>query len=406
MEMKKDLLVLMSGELRVGGIETYYYNLAKLASSCGSKVVLWINKKGFIDKEFFHLYQCPNIVILRGLNVTSLFKIKTIVKQNDIKTVRLVSCNFLRYVVSELMKIYFKRCSVNTFLFIPHFQSKGLFFEEQYNGKSKQKILNRTKGLYSKMFHNGNLKFFDKKHIETINQKYGLVIETSNQFLVPMSRNYKCSFDAKQREKVWENENFKMIAVSRFEFPHKGYIIGLIRSYAKLKCVYEKLQLDIVGYGLGENDIKVEISKLSLNAQKDISLLGKKSIDELRDLYLNYNLNISVAGCYNIGVAQGVLSLPARHYTYDCEVYGFSPEANSFSLSTEPAESVEKYIELAINMSKETYVDYCKRSFESQNNFIDRINYFEMNNKNKHNTLSIIDMLFCVFNHFRSKYIK
>lgn len=403
---KDDVIILMNGNLSTGGIETYYYNLARYASNCGSKIILWINKKGIISENYMSILQDKNIMILKGYGLFSLHKIKAIIKDNKVRSVRIISCDMFRYDISELIKRIFKKKSVHTFLFIPHFLGKGRFFEEGYSGPKKQKILLFTKRIISKMFDNGNLLFFDKKHIEVINEKYGLNIDVSNKYIVPLSEDIKNrSFDKEQREKIWEDKNFKIISISRFEFPHKGYIIGLIRAYALLKNKYSGLKLDIVGYGEGLHEIKNEIKKLSISAQKDLNLLGEKNINELEKIIMNYNLNISLAGCYNIGASRGVLSIPARHYSYTCEVYGFSPEANEFSLSSECGEKVEKYIELAINMPKETYIDYCKRSFESIfQQSIDRNNYFDIMNKYNLSTFTLKEMFVVLFYYFRAKY--
>lgn len=402
---KKDLLILMNGDLRLGGIETYYYRLAKFASSCGTQVVLWINKKGNIDSNFISLFQDENIRIIRGYTFVSLYKIRSIIKENKINTIRIMSCSMFRFVITEFLKQVMHKYVVYTFLLIPHFRNRDLFYEEGYEGPKKEHIKKYISRIILKLYDCGNLYFFDTKHIETVNQKYGLNIKISNKRIVPKAEKEQTRiFDAEQRKQVWSNDDFRIITISRFSFPHKGYIVGLIRSFGRLKKQYSNLKLDIVGYGDGQKVIEEEINKLPLVCQKDIALLGSKNIEEIRELVLNYNLNISLAGCYNIGVSLGVLSIPARHHSYDCEVYGFSPEANLFSLSSEPGENVEKYIEAAITMSEDIYIDYCKRSFDSSVvGYIDRIDYFDMNNTYRTAILSLKDILFVLYNHFRNK---
>ena len=148
-----------------------------------------------------------------------------------------------------------------------------------------------------------------------------------------------------------------MVSVSRFDCPHKNYLLGLIDDYAKLKPEYTKLSLHIVGYGKGQNVVKKRIADLPPEVRRDVFLHGTMDVQQLADFLKEMSLNISVAGSASIGARLGVLTIPARNFCEDvCEVYGFYPEAGSMTTAIVPGEAAIGYIRQVVEMSEEEYI--------------------------------------------------
>ena len=224
------------------------------------------------------------------------------------------------------------------------------------------------------------IRYFSNEHIRKMTDEYHYTPNMSTPIKMPRVDTLS-PFDEQQRRNVWKREEFRIISVSRFDFPHKAYIIGLIDAYEEIKKKYSNVTLMIVGYGHSLTDIKERISLLDAHSQSGITMIGETNYDDLPALYNEANLNISVAGCCCLGAKNGVLSIPARHFSYSCEVYGFLPDSINMITSAEPGCPVIPYIEETINMTEDEYVKKCYAGHHYDETFSNKSSLFDTNLK-------------------------
>ena len=98
-------------------------------------------------------------------------------------------------------------------------------------------------------------------------------------------------------------------------------------AIVKLVHEYPHIKLLIIGDGPDKSILIELINSLDENVKNRICLRSPVTPAELSEIMRDCNLNVSVAGCATMGARCGVLTLPARHYNYDCEVYGFIPDS-------------------------------------------------------------------------------
>ena len=324
--------------LRYGNSEDIYEPWREIVETCKVEIVqVDINAREWIKKE--NLFFKP---------------------QERVYAVAYEPLDFAR--LEELSCMYSNE--INCFYQVPHFEGRVNYLEEFYFRNRKKKfVTRRLRNIYLKWYENGSLTFFSYKHIEEMNKRYQVPCLERNDLIFktpvePPTFNYEL---AKERAK---RQEFRIITCGRFEFPHKGYMFGLIDAYCKLKDSYPQLKLDIVGYGIHEEKIKEYVLKLKSEYAKDISFLGAVAPSRLIE-YFNYShVNVSVAYSLLDGARTGIVSLPARHYTYDCEVYGYLSKKFGNYLDSRKGEPVEKYIEHLINMEEEEYIKLCKYSYD------------------------------------------
>lgn len=82
------------------------------------------------------------------------------------------------------------------------------------------------------------------------------------------------------------NENLKILTISRFEFPFKGYVLGLIADFEVFNRRYPNSTLTIIGHGPGEGRVLDLIKRLPISIQQNINLIQRVPI-ELIDSYLD-----------------------------------------------------------------------------------------------------------------------
>lgn len=352
----------------VGGIEKYVFKFMKVNADKGIRYI-WLRYgntpiydqwQDFIDKHVEIVDTKIN-----GLHWLSHNKINF--KKNE--KVTAICFGIVDFARLQTLKRNYPTVDMQTFYIIPHFTMAHYYPEMYFSGITKQLVKKRVAKFYKKMLNNHNLLFFSQKHIDELEKRYCLTIKNGNDLLLRKLEKPE-PFNEELAKKRSERKEFRIITCGRFEFPHKGYMIGLIHSFTELKSSYPQLHLDIIGYGAGQTEIEDCINKYPASITKDIHLLGQVEPDDLKRYFDKAHLNISVAGGVISGALSGLLSLPARHYTYQCEVYGFLPESKPYILSSEPGRDVKNYILSTLRMSDDEYVEKCKSSFEACNSDI------------------------------------
>lgn len=401
------LLVFFRNILAVGGLESIIYNISKDVSANGGKVMIVMGKDKFVDDAYKDLLSDTKIKICTWKNFYKI--LLTTIKDGNVNNVKIISFSAYLYSLSELVKkTICKYSKIDTFFLIPHFKGESIYLEEPYKGKKRKKLIEKYKRILNKMVKGQNLRCCSVNHIEELKKRYDLILyyKGKESELCPEPRFENNQFDEDNSRILWNRERFNILSVGRFDFPHKAFLIGLVKAYSTIKIEHPNVCLTICGYGPSEDILMSELSLLSEEARKDVTLIGKQSPESLIPLYKDANLNISVAGCYSLGLKYGILSIPARHYNYTCEVYGLSPEANSYAVSSIEGMPVIDYIEQVISMEEQEYIDRCKKTFESYAKCYDNEDRYLLNYHNSCNksSLSICDIFFICFEHIKESF--
>lgn len=383
------IIVFMKDNLLLGGIETYVYQIAEKLKKEGTKIV-WIKRKNSkIDSSFENAFYDGSIVVLNGLDSKKMSELVV----DETTEMKIVTFDLYNFAIAEKFKKENNFCQIHTFLFVSHFKDQSLYLQEAYKGHRAEEVKLEAGKIIRKMHENANIKYFAYKHMERMSNDYDFKIADQTSQLIPPAFSTDSAFDEDRCIALAKRDRFNILTVSRLEFPHKGYVLGLIKAYASLKEKYPNIELTIVGYGSRENEVKAKISELPSNIAKDVHFVGKTAPEKLKEYYDDANINISLAGCFSQGARNGTLSIPARHYNYDCEVYGFLPESKPFSLSEAPGEPVIPYIEQVLNMTAEEYCEKCRACFYAYNNDTDkqRLDFYQIQNVSN-STLSSKEM--------------
>lgn len=359
---RKKILVFFRNQLAVGGVETYMYEQAKCLRQQGWTIV-WVRKHPWakLDSALADVFGEENAVVWnRRIPVD---KMKTLAGEDAL--IKVVAFNMFQMAQAEIFKSKFSGGDVSTFLFMPHYKGEAIFFEENHSGARAEAVRQRMAEIYRKLHKQNNLRYFNIKQMETTQENCGFTIEDSNAVFVPPRQTDASQWDEARCRRLAGRERFNLLTVSRFDFPHKAYILGLIQAYGRLKPRYPRLELTVVGYGREQARVEEAIGALPEEIRRDVHMMGKASPEELNGYYQDANLNISVAGSCSQGARIGCLSIPARHYDESCQVYGFFPESRMKTVSEEPGEPVEPYIEAVLNMTEEAYVKKCRDAFDT-----------------------------------------
>lgn len=397
-EKKTVLFVFLKDSMYVGGIETFIFKLTKHIVESGERVLLVLNNNAVVDESYSELIGLSQVELL--YNRFCLGQIKKTIEKYRIKKVNIITFEMIRFSFADfLKKRLVSRCDVSALYFVPHFKGFASYPEEPYSGRKREKVRKRFKAIVHKMNSNDSIRYFSDIHVIEMTKRYEYDVNNEARKYLPKRGVKRMAFDENRCLNLARRTRFNILAVSRLEFPHKGFFIGLIQTYGELKKKYPNISLTIVGYGDGLGKVMDEIKKLDSFAQSDIYMVGKVAPDNLMLYYNDANVCVSLAGCFTIGAKNGTLSLPVRHYSYSCETYGFLPESKNQSLSEEPGEPIRNYLEKIINMDTQTYVTMCKRCYDSYmpNPNKVRETIYSLSDGSNKTVMTISDVVFLLF---------
>lgn len=373
----------------IGGIETYVYKSIKEIIKRGDKAGWISNDFSKINPAFRDLiYDKDAYLIDRGKTRQQLVKVCA---DDNFAKINIITFCPRDFTYAETLKKRLSGFPIGTFLFVPHFQGDFLYLEEGFQGVSRNMVEKRLNPIYQKMEQNGNLLYFSRKHLAEFKKRYGCKESEFSHVSIPTTSE-RIEFDENRVEQVFNQDEFTILSVSRLEFPHKGYILGLVDAFESLCQTYDSIRLVIVGDGDGMAILRKKIDGLRKNIAQRIEVVGAVSPNELPAYYDRANVLISLAGCFTLGAMRGVLSLPARHYTEKCEVYGYLPESKDFSLADSEGYDVVPFLEEIINMPFSEYLKHCRDCYETFP--IQDQKYFDQIENKSKNVLDYADVFY------------
>lgn len=357
-------LVINYGNLNIGGIEKYLFELSKYLTDNGDRVI-WLRDPVLKIADSYRDLFLGNAVerVVTDTSKFNWFDHDELLfsKEEDIVVLSFDPMSMAR---ALQLALEYREFHITPYYVVPNTTGNLYYLERYFNGKKRKRIQRKLAGFLSRWEHMGLVRFFNKLQIQSLENNYEIKI-TQGESKILRGVYGITDLNQDNLSKRSKRVDFTIGTLGRFDYPHKGYMLGLVRAYGRLKEKYPDIRLKIGGYGPGETLLKKEIEKLPLSFQEDIKLTGPVSPKEMDQFYSEVHLNISVAGAVWEGVKRGVLSIPARNYCEGaCEVYGFLPDSGSKTTSLETGEPVEPYIEHVLTCSEDEYIRLSKEAYD------------------------------------------
>lgn len=374
----KTIIINWGALSKFGGIERITYYLIKFMSENGVRVIWLKNSRSVIGDAFKTILSHPNVEIV-NVSENHLFWFKhdklSISKEEQVVVVSYTVFDMLRALT---LKNELKGRDVTCFYTIPDTTGNFFFIERYFKGWLKSYVYRHIKSTLSDWNNAGLIFFCAPLQVTSFENNYKLKVNRPEERLIKsMYAPEPLNLDD-LNERGRRNGKFNIITVGRFDFPHKGYMLGLVKAFGRLKPKYPQMTLTIIGKGKDEQTLKDEIEKLDEEYKKNIYMVGEVAHAQLPDYYKDKHLSVAVAGSTIDAAVNGVLSLVARnHYSDECEVYGYYDEKYDLSVSSQPGELVDNYIEDIMQMSAEEYIYKCKAAYQLIESEVNPWLYFE-----------------------------
>ena len=396
----KHSLIINKAYLNLGGIESNLYKLAKYAVSQNYRVI-WLAKKPLILFRGFQdiLNDIEIIYVNKYFNKGSAIN-KLVFSAEEVITI--LSFTPFDHDFAIRIKEKYSSLNITPLYIIPDTRGAFYYIEEYFSWPLYGYVKKKMTVIMKEWADRGEVRFYTKLQRIACEEKYNLSFTDVKGIIVPPV-NGPSGYDLAALEERVKREVFNIISVTRFDFPHKQFLLGLVDAYALLKTKYNQLRLYIIGYGIGESLLLEKIDALPDHIRKDIHLLGAKSLMEIDEIMTQMHLNISVASSVLCGAKNCVVSIPARNFCGDvCEVYGYLPNSLSKCTSKEPGMPVDSFIEELINMSDEEFSKKCVESYETCANLKNDPEYVFKQRLNNEIQINKHHLFFDIFNHLKT----
>lgn len=362
---EKYTLVINYPTLSAGGIEVYLAALMRYCLSEGHRVI-WITTTRCLQEiAFTGIADDPRLEIVISERWNRYFGVADIRFQESERVV-MISCRAMSYIVAEEIKRRARVRSFQHFFTVAHFAGSAYYPDRYLKHKwARSIVFHFWKKIVSRLVEKDCLRAFSLKHLECYEDYYGVPIPDKLDKVLPVFAVEHKEFDFQNtEERAGERgQRFIITTCSRFMFPHKGYVLGLVQAFGIMKEKYPYAELWIIGHGEGETQLQEKIGTLPQDVQSGIRMIGLVSPDELQDCYKRSHLIVGLAGAIWDGAMSGIPSLVVRHYCCECETYGYFEDAFEKTLSEEPGESIVPYIEACITMRQDEYVGHAQKGY-------------------------------------------
>lgn len=347
--------------LNMGGIESVCHAYIKYAIAQGVRVIWLCYPEMQIAESFKDVLKYIECVRVNKSSSKDIL-IDTLHIEGDV-----VVLSFTPLFLSRALMLSknYSHCNIVNLYIVANTRGRYYYAEENFWGLASRLVAAKAKKFNQQWAKQGYVRFFTNLQAEAFERNYDYIFDDKREIVIPPASETKVLDERTLKERISRKE-FNLISVTRFQFPHKQYLIGLIKDYGNLKKKYPQIKLHIVGYGPGQHMVEETINSLDKDSQEDVRLYGELGAEEIAQLMRGMHLNISVAGSVVVGARNGVLSIPARNFCEgECEVYGFLPESYELITATKPGMRAINFIEEVINMSDDEYEKKCRESYDA-----------------------------------------
>lgn len=353
--MKNKLIVCgTSYDFVMGGVPTYFMRIFQWAASQGFDKALLIPK----NREIYTIWkkQVDDLrlnIIRYDIPVKQLENVE-IEKYDEVICIAAdLHCYFRMFYYKNLNK--YNNMKVFFYCLHPHATvvEKHKFFNLPYRKLIRDNL--------------NNILFMDRETEKFCEEYYSLQVKNSKYYRVgsffPNLDEERIKIRIKNRK-----NNFIILTIARFDFPFKGYILGLINTMGILGKEYPNLNLVIVGDGPNNDLVKEALNKLPLDIRKKISLTGEVAYNELQQYYDNASLYIGMGTTLIEASKSGLPSIVATAFQNGDSTVGFFDKeydnvGGNIQLSAHDCMTFEECIRQELEKSDWQYREHCYKSY-------------------------------------------
>lgn len=339
-----------------GGSETLIYRLSKHFITSGNRVdIFCIDMIDAMQKSFIDLKIAVHYKNIRFPDAPEIDKADIVISFGD-----------RDYVQLECHK-YAKDLKYRNLLYVVHPKTLRdwslVYHNKLWNLVAHARFREAVKEAIK---YNGIL-FMDWQCLEETRSFHDLHLDGSSR-IAPVPYDFDKIDDDNLREKSSGRSNRTVIlSVARADFPFKGYILGLIDIYRKIKESNPQVYLRIISYGKDIAKIREKIGP-----GDDIELVEGMDYETLLQEYKKAHICVGMGTTLLEASNAGNIVIPVESYTYECKSWGFFDTRVDWLLTDcGKGDDVTDLLIRAVEYTDNEYIDAVTKTYDKASKYYD-----------------------------------
>lgn len=408
---KKKSVLFITPLAAYGGVETMVLRSAKWLAQHGHRVIICTTPDIDLSIKQTLLTQKAEIFFTswdnkRPFNFHSL----PVCLEED-EALVVVAYYYTAMRIAHYTQRQFSRNQVDVFYYVPH--TDGAIYEK-ISVPHWPWLLKKIMSLYfasycCRMQRDNKLLFLDEIAACNTMQSYHIKLQGALPVLrLPL---FIAEYPRPTVINKWDSKHFEILAITRLDFPFKGYILGLVDAFSSIAAQYSHVKLTLIGYGNGENTLQKKIESQPQAVQSRITWLRGVEYSKLSEHFDNAHVFVGMGTSALDAAQRGVPSIVPIQNQTACSVLG-TLDKTPFNLSVSPEDQrsygvpnnlvspdqkdVQNYLESILKLTEQEYNQLsmnCYKVIEQHYN-IDIIlpQLLSLENRNRKSCLNLVKM--------------
>ena len=230
------------------------------------------------------------------------------------------------------------------------------------NSFLKKKVVEAYYSILLKMNKNNSVVFIDPINIRHTERYYNRTFETPPKVLrVPMECNAAPLLydEAKKRY-----DADIILTASRADFPYKGYLIGLIDTFAKFAESNQNVKLEIIAGGENTAILENKIAEADESIRSRITYKKWMTYEELNHEIRKAKVFVGMGTSVIDAAKASIPSIPVLFDTYKCKSNGMFHIFCEFTSYEDCTTDIDEYLQKLLCLSFDDYYTVSKLTYE------------------------------------------
>ena len=355
--MEKERFLLIAYVSNYGGIETLMIRMVKWMRENGHASMILTDSERPLDRELARqLEQDTEIqrIPFRGFYPG---QAADVLGDYAVEGMKIIVFSYPAYLLADDIRRKTPECQI--IFYDPH--QYGLILEFAVRGRlMKQAAHWWGKSLAKRMDRQNELVYMDGLCMDRTSRIYGCA--SRPDLVIPLAMELR-GYNRRQAQERYRQREFRILTITRMEFPFKGYVIGLVGLFEQLRRRYPSLHLDVVGDGSCGRQLKNRLGHLDPEIRRRVHWHGSVPYGELDAYFRKAKLYIGMGTTVLDAANHGIVSLPVGSYTYHCKGYGFLHQDPMNLGGIGGRTEMEGLIRQVLAFSEEEYCHCVRRQF-------------------------------------------
>ncbi len=367
--MKNVLVCATSYDFNVGGVPGYYIRMFEWAEKNHYDSVLLLRADRKIDESWTKQLSRLNVHI-KYYSFTLFSNVK-IAKSMDSYTwsndqkINIITSDIHCYIRMLAMQKEQGLVNCYTALYILHPNASRVM---------ENKIVNFPYAKLLKENFGETIIFMDRETIYSCRKFYRVCIGYDEYFRLGVQIQ-GIEEDFLKQKAAEKNKQLHVLAVARMDFPFKGYLLGLLDSFAEVSARYPDVKLTVIGSGKDELAFYEKLNTLNASVREKITCIKNVPYSELDRFFKDAHLFVGMGTTLLDAANCAVPSVVAAAFQCEAESPGFFHKeydnVGGNRLFCEKMYSFDELIKNCICCSNEQYYDICLQSYHTLKQFYD-----------------------------------